>query len=55
MEREPRLDVALYLAGGVVWIAIGVAYPPFMLSSVTAAAYLLAVVWSLPALVRKLR
>jgi uncharacterized membrane protein len=38
--------LALYLAAGVVWVAIGVFVPDFMLSWPVTIAYLLVVVWS---------
>ena len=45
----------LYVVAGVVWIAIGVAVPDFMLSWPVTIAYLLVVAWLLPALVRRVR
>ena len=45
----------LYAGAGVVWIAIGVAVPDFMLSWPVTIAYLLVVAWLLPTLVRRLR
>ena len=47
--------LALYLAAGVVYVAIGVAYPGFLYSSVVAAAYLVVAVWLIPEGVRRLR
>jgi hypothetical protein len=44
-----------YLAAGAVYIAIGVAYTPFLLAWYTAMAYLLVVLWIVPAIVRRLR
>jgi hypothetical protein len=49
--REP----ALYLAAGVVYVAIGVAFPEFLFSWFVAVGYLLLCVVALPALVRLLR
>lgn len=45
----------LYLAAGVVYIAIGVFVEEFLFSFVVGAAYLLIVVWAIPALLRRLR
>jgi uncharacterized membrane protein (DUF485 family) len=47
-------ELALYLAAGVVYIAIGVAFPEFLFTWIVAAAYLLVCVVALPALVRRL-
>ena len=47
--------LALYLAAGGVWVAIGVFVPAFMFSWPVTVAYLLVVVWLLPELVRRLR
>jgi hypothetical protein len=43
--------VALYLAAGIVWVAIGVFVPDFMLSWPVTIVYLLVAVWLLPLLV----
>jgi hypothetical protein len=48
-------ELALYLAAGVAYVAIGVAFPEFLFSWFVAAAYLLVCVVALPALVRRLR
>ncbi len=48
-------ELALYLAAGVVYVAIGVAFVEFLFSWFVAAAYLLLWVVALPALVRRLR
>ena len=48
-------ELALYLATGVVYIAIGVTFPEFLFSWAVAAGYLLACVVLLPALVRLAR
>ena len=47
-------ELALYVAAGVVYVAIGVAFPEFLFSWVVAAAYLLVCVVVLPALVRRI-
>lgn len=48
-------ELALYLTAGVVYIALGVAWPDLLLSWVEGTAFLLLAVWLLPALVRRLR
>jgi uncharacterized membrane protein (DUF485 family) len=48
-------ELALYVAAGVVYVAIGVAFPEFLFSWVVAAGYLLVCVVALPALVRRFR
>ena len=48
-------ELALYLAAGVVYVAIGVVFPEFLFSWFVAAGYLLLCVVALPALVRVLR
>ena len=48
-------ELALYLAAGVVYVAIGVAFPEFLFSWFVAVGYLLVCVVALPALVRLLR
>lgn len=45
----------LYLAAAVLYVAIGVAFPDFLLGWWTAALYLIAVVALVPAVVRRLR
>ncbi len=47
-------ELALYLAAGVVYVAIGVAFPEFLFSLWVAVAYLLVCVVALPALARRL-
>jgi hypothetical protein len=47
-------ELALYLAAGVVYIAIGVAAVEFLFSWFVAVGYLLLTVVALPALVRRL-
>jgi hypothetical protein len=53
--RPPPTELALYLAAGVVYIALGVAVPELLFSWVEGAAFLLIAVWLLPALVARLR
>ena len=50
-----RREFAVYLAAGVVYVAIGVAFPEFLFSWPVATGYLLACVVVLPALVALLR
>jgi hypothetical protein len=50
-----RRELALYVAAGVLYVAIGVNFPEFLFSWVVAASYLLVCVVVLPALVRRLR
>jgi hypothetical protein len=47
-----RRELVLYLAAGVLYVAIGVALPEFLFSWVVAAGYLLVCVVALPALIR---
>jgi len=49
-----RRELALYLAAGVVYVAIGVTFPELLFSWVVAAGYLLLCVVVLPLLVRRL-
>jgi hypothetical protein len=51
--HKGRETLVLYLVAAAIYIAIGVAYVDFLLASVVALGYLLAVVWILPALVRR--
>ena len=48
-------DLLLYAAAGVVYIAVGVAFPNFLLAWPVGVAYLLVAVWIVPELVRRLR
>ena len=48
-------ELALYLAAGVVYIAIGVAFPEFLFTWVVAVGFLLVTVVLLPALVHAVR
>jgi hypothetical protein len=50
-----RRELALYLGAGVVYVAIGVAFPEFLFSWVVATGYLLLCVVVLPMLVRLAR
>ena len=47
--------LALYVAAGVVYVAIGVNFPDFLYSSVVAVAYVVAACWVLPEGIRRLR
>jgi uncharacterized membrane protein (DUF485 family) len=46
-------ELALYVAAGVVYIALGVAIPELLFSWIEGAVYLLIAVWVLPALLRR--
>ena len=48
-------ELALYVAAGVLYVAIGVNFPEFMFSWVVAASYLLICIVVIPAAVRRLR
>jgi hypothetical protein len=48
-------ELALYVAAGVVYIALGVAVPELLFSWIEGAIYLLVAVWILPALLGRLR
>ncbi len=48
-------ELALYLAAGALYVALGVLEPNLLLSWVEGAAFLLLAVWLVPALVRRLR
>jgi hypothetical protein len=47
-------ELALYLAAGVAYIALGVAFPELLISWPVGAGFLLLCVWLLPALFRRL-
>ena len=47
--------LALYVAAGVVYVAIGVSFPDFLYSSAVAVLYVVAACWALPEGVRRLR
>jgi len=48
-------ELVLYVAAGVLYVAIGVNFPEFVFSWVVAATYLLVCVVVVPAAVRRLR
>lgn len=48
-------ELALYVAAGLAYIALGLAVPELLFSWVEGAAFLLIAVWLLPALVNRLR
>jgi putative Ca2+/H+ antiporter (TMEM165/GDT1 family) len=48
-------ELALYIATGVAYVVLGVAFPELLFSWVEGAAFLLLGVWLLPALVARLR
>jgi hypothetical protein len=50
-----RRELALYVAAGLAYVAIGVAFPEFLFAWVVATGYLLFWVVLLPTLVRLLR
>lgn len=47
--------LVLYLAAGVVYVAIGVAFPGFLYSVVVCAVFLVITVWAIPEGIRRLR
>jgi hypothetical protein len=47
-------ELALYLVAAALYIALGVAYPSLLLSWFEGTAFLLFVVWIIPAFVRRL-
>jgi len=49
-----RRELALYLLAGVVYVAIGVAFPEFLFSWIVGAGFLVLCVVLLPALARRL-
>ncbi|MFN2469520.1 MAG: hypothetical protein ABR583_00710 [Gaiellaceae bacterium] len=48
-----RQELALYLAAAVTYIALGVAFPDLLLSWFEGAAFLVAFVWLVPAVLRR--
>ena len=60
LEPRPRRlsagqrELLLYIAVGVVYIALGVAFQPILYSFLVGAGFLLLGVWILPALLRRL-
>jgi hypothetical protein len=53
--RPPPAELALYVAAGIAYIALGVAVPELLFSWVEGAAFLLLAAWVLPALLERLR
>jgi hypothetical protein len=49
-----KTTLALYLAAAAVYVALGVVFPELLLSWIVGVAYLLAAVWLIPALARRL-
>ncbi len=52
---QGRRELALYLVAGIIYVAIGVAFPEFLFSWVVAAGYLLLMVVALPFVIGRLR
>ena len=50
---DSKRELAMYLAAGIVYIAIGVTFPEFLFSWVVAAGYLLLCLVVMPALARR--
>jgi hypothetical protein len=50
-----RRELALYVAAGVAYVALGVAFPELLFAWVVSVGFLLICVVALPALVRRLR
>jgi putative Ca2+/H+ antiporter (TMEM165/GDT1 family) len=48
-------ELALYVAAGLAYIALGLVVPELLFSWLEGAAFLLIAVWLLPALVNRLR
>lgn len=56
LPSRPQIATALrYALAGAVYVAVGVTFDDFLLSVFVAMAYLLAVVWLLPAVFRRRR
>ena len=53
--RPPPAELALYVAAGVVYVALGIAVPELLFSWAEGAAFLLIAVLLLPALVERIR
>lgn len=53
--RAGRRELALYLAAGIAYVAIGVTFPEFLFTWFVAVGYLVLCVVLVPALVRRLR
>ena len=54
LSRSQGRELLLYVAVGVVYIVLGVAFQPMLYSFVVGAGFLLLGVWILPALLRRL-
>jgi hypothetical protein len=54
-QAAGRRELLLYIAAGVAYVAIGVAFPEFLFAWVVAVGFLLVSVVVLPALVSRLR
>jgi hypothetical protein len=52
--RPPPTELALYVATGVAYIVLGVAFPELLFSWVEGAAFLLLGVWVIPTLLQRL-
>jgi hypothetical protein len=48
-------ELALYLAAGAAYVAVGVAVPELLFSWIEGAVFLLLAVWVLPALLERFR
>ena len=48
-------ELALYVAAGLAYVGLGVAFPDLLWSWVEGAAFLLVAVWLLPSAIRRLR
>jgi hypothetical protein len=48
-------ELALYLAAGIAYVALGVAVPELLFSWIEGAVFLLLAVWVLPALLERRR
>jgi hypothetical protein len=53
--RRDATTLGWYLAAAAVYVVLGVVLPELLLSWIVGVAYLLAAVWVVPALVRRLR
>jgi len=54
-RRRDLRPLALYLAAGALYVAIGVLETDFLFSWFSGAVFLLVVVWLIPAAIRRLR
>ena len=48
-------ELALYVVAATIYVAVGVAFPEFLLAWPAGAAYLLVAAWLVPAALRRLR